>query len=83
MKVTITLDYWNARHLLDVVRRTPKTTIFEKLAITRLYEKLERAQYRVKKAAEDDEFGGTQFPKEFQKIITDDLQKSRVKEDAK
>lgn len=50
MKVTITLDYWNARHLLDVVRRTPKTTIFEKLAITRLYEKLERAQYRVKKS---------------------------------
>lgn len=81
MKVTITLDYWNARHLLDVVRRTPKTTIFEKLAITRLYEKLERAQYRVKKAAEDDEFGGAHFPKEFQKIITDDLQKSRVKEE--
>lgn len=83
MKITITLDYWNARHLLDVVRRTPKTTIFEKLAITRLYEKLERAQYRVKKAAEDDEFGGANFSKEFQKIIADDLQKSRVKEDAK
>lgn len=83
MKITISLDYWTARHLLDVVRRTPKTTIFEKLAITRLYEKLERAQYRVKKAAEDDEFGGTQFPKEFQKIIADDLQKSRVKEEAK
>ena len=81
MKVTITLDYWNARHLLDVVRRTPKTTIFEKLAITRLYEKLERAQYRVKKAAEDDEFGGAHFPEEFQKIITDDLHKSRVKEE--
>ena len=83
MKITITLDYWNARHLLDVVRRTPKTTIFEKLAITRLYEKLGRAQHRVKKAAEDDEFGGANFSKEFQKIITDDLQKSRVKEDAK
>lgn len=81
MKITITLDYWNARHLLDVVRRTPKTTIFEKLAITRLYEKLERAQYRLKKAAEDDEFGGAHFPEEFQKIITDDLRKSRVKEE--
>ena len=81
MKITITLDYWNARHLLDVVRRTPKTTIFEKLAITRLYEKLERAQYRVKKAAEDDEFGGMYFPEGSQKIIADDLRKSRAKEE--
>ncbi len=81
MKITITLDYWNARHLLDVVRRTPKTTIFEKLAITRLYEKLERAQDRVKKAVDVDEFGGMHFPAGSQKIIADDLQKSRVKEE--
>lgn len=81
MKVTITLDYWDARHLLDVARRSPKATIRERLAMKSLYDKLERAQGRVKKAAEDDEFGGMQLPEEFQKIITDDLQKSRVKEE--
>ena len=81
MKVTITLDYWDARHLFDVARRSPKATIRERLAMKSLYDKLERAQYRVKKAAEDDEFGGAHFPEEFQKIITDDLQKSRVKEE--
>ena len=81
MKVTITLDYWNARHLLDVVRRAQKTTIFEKLAITRLYEKLGRAQCRVKKAADVDEFGGMHFPEGSQRIIADDLRKSRVKEE--
>lgn len=48
-----------------------------------LYDKLEHAQHRVKKAAEDDEFCGMQLPEEFQKIITDDLQKSRVKEENK
>ena len=82
MKVTITLDYWDARHLFDVARRSPKATIRERLAMKSLYDKLERAQHRVKKAAEDDEeFGGVNFPEEFQKIITDDLQKSRVKEE--
>ena len=81
MKVIITLDYWDARHLLDVARRAPKATIRERLAMKSLYDKLEHAQYRVKKAAEDDEFGGAHFPEEFQKIITDDLQKSRVKEE--
>ena len=83
MKVTITLDYWDARHLLDVARRSPKATIRERLAMKSLYDKLEHAQHRVKKAAEDDEFGGAHFPEEFQKIITDDLQKSRVKEENK
>ncbi len=83
MKVTITLDYWDARHLFDVARRSPKATIRERLAMKSLYDKLERAQYRVKKAAEDDEFGGAHFPEEFQKIITDDLQKSRVEEENK
>ena len=83
MKITITLDYWTARHLLDVARRSDRRTIREACASVTLYDKLERAQYRVKKAAEDDEFGGANFSKEFQKIIADDLQKSRVKEDAK
>ena len=81
MKVTITLDYWDARHLLDYARRAPKATIRERVALNALYDKLERAQRRLKKAAEDDEFGGTNFPEEFQKIIRDDLQKSRVKEE--
>ena len=83
MKVTITLDYWDARHLLDAVRRSDKRTLRESSALGTLYDKLERAQYRVKKAAEDDEFGGTQFPEEFQKIVRDDLQKSRVEEENK
>ena len=81
MKVTITLDYWDARHLLDYARRAPKATIRERVALNALYDKLERTQHRLKKAAEDDEFGGTNFPEEFQKIIRDDLQKSRVKEE--
>lgn len=79
MKVTITLDYWDARHLLDYARRAPKGD--DCVALNALYDKLERAQHRLKKAAEDDEFGGAHFPEEFQKIITDDLQKSRVKEE--
>lgn len=81
MKITITLDYWDARHLLDAVRRSDKRTIRESGALGTLYDKLALARYRVKKAAEDDEFGGVNFPEEFQKIITDDLQKSRVKEE--
>ena len=81
MKLTITLDYWDARHLLDVARRPDRRTIREAFATGTLYDKLKRAQYRVKKAAEDDEFGGAHFPEEFQKIITDDLHKSRVKEE--
>lgn len=81
MKITISLNYWDARHLLDAVRRSDKRTLRESGALGTLYDKLERAQYRVKKAAEDDEFGGAQFPEEFQKIITDDLLKSRVKEE--
>lgn len=81
MKITISLNYWDARHLLDAVRRSDKRTLRESGALGTLYDKLERAQYRVKKAAEDDEFGGAHFPEEFQKIITDDLQKSRVKEE--
>ena len=81
MKVAISLDYWTARHLLDVVRRAPRATIRERLAMKSLCDKLEYAQHRVKRAAEDDEFGGAYFPEEFQKIIADDLQKSRVKEE--
>lgn len=81
MKITISLDYWTARHLLDVARRSPKATIRERLAMKSLLDKLERSQRRVKKAAEDDEFGGAHFPEEFQKIITDNLQKSRVKDE--
>lgn len=83
MKVTISLDYWTARHLLDVTRRSPRATIRECLAVKSLHDKLERAQYRVEKAAKGDEFGGVNFPEEFQKIITDDLRISRVKEEAK
>lgn len=83
MKVTITLDYWDARHLLDAVRRSDKRTLRESSALGTLYDKLALARYRVKKAAEDAVFGGAHFPKEFQKIITDDLQKSRVKEENK
>lgn len=81
MKLTITLNYWDARHLLDYARRAPKATIRERVALNALYDKLERAKHHLKKAAEDDEFGGANFPEEFQKIITDDLQKSRVKEE--
>lgn len=81
MKVIITLDYWDARHLLDAVRRSDKRTLRESRAVGTLYDKLKRAQHRVKKAVEDDEFVGVDFPEEFQKIITDDLQKSRVKEE--
>lgn len=81
MKVTITLDYWDARHLFDYARRAPKATIRERVALNALYDKLERVQHRLKKAAEDDEFVGANFPEEFQKIITDDLHKSRVKEE--
>lgn len=81
MKVTITLDYWDARHLLDVARRSDKQTFREGVALHVLFNKLEHARYRVKKAAEDDECGGMQFSEEFQKIITDDLLKSRVKEE--
>lgn len=81
MKITISLNYWDARHLLDAVRRSDKRTLREFGALSTLYDKLERAQGRVKKAAEDDEFGGMQLPEEFQKIITDDLLKSRVKEE--
>ena len=81
MKVTITIDYWDPRHLLDVARRSPKATIRERLAMKSLYDKLEHAQHRVKKSAEDDEFGGAHFPEEFQKIVRDDLLKSRVKEE--
>ena len=29
MKITITLDYWDARHLLDAVRRSDKRTLRE------------------------------------------------------
>lgn len=83
MKIHISLSYWDARHLLDAVRRSDKRTLRESGALGTLYDKLERAQYRVKKAAEDDEFGGAHFPEEFQKIITDDLQKSRVEEENK
>ena len=79
MKITISLDYWSARHLLDAVRRSEKRTLRESGALGTLYDKLERAQYRVKKAAEDDEFGGAHFPDEFQKILTDDLLKDIAK----
>ena len=78
MKITISLDYWDARHILDVARRSDRRTIREACATDTLYDKLKRAQHRVKRAAEDDEFGGVNFPEEFQKIITDDLRKSRV-----
>lgn len=83
MKITISLDYWTARHLLDVARRPDRRTLREACATVTLYDKLKLAQYRVKKTAEDDEFGGVNFPEEFQKIITDDLRKSRVKEETK
>lgn len=83
MKVTITLDYWDARHLLDVARRSDKQTFREGAALHNLFNRLEHAKYRLKKAAEDDEFGGMQFSEEFQKIITDDLLKSRVEEENK
>lgn len=82
MKITISLNYWDARHLLDAVRRSDKRTLRESSALGTLYDKLALARHRVKRAAEDDEeFGGVNFPEEFQKIITDDLQKSRVKEE--
>lgn len=83
MKIQISLNYWDARHLLDVARRSDKRTFREGAALHNLFNKLERAKYRVKKAAENDEFGGMQLPEEFQKIITDDLLKSRVKEENK
>lgn len=83
MKITITLDYWDARHLLDVARRSDKQTFREGVALHNLFNRLEHARYRIKKATEDDEFGGMQLPEEFQKIITDDLLKSRVKEENK
>ena len=74
MKVTITLDYWDARHLLDAARRSDKRTLREFKALGTLYDKLERAQYRVKKAAEDDEeFGGLHFPEDVRRIMQDDL----------
>lgn len=79
MKITISLDYWTARHLLDAVRRSDKQTFREIGALHTLYDKLERAQFRVKKAAEEDEFGGTHFPDEYQKILTDDLLKDIAK----
>ena len=75
MKITITLDYWTARHLLDAVRRSDRRTLRESGALGTLYDKLERAQGRVKKAADEDEFGGTHFPDEYQKILSDDLSK--------
>ena len=78
-KITITLDYWTARHLFAAARRLDKSTLREIGAIHVLYDKLERAQYRVKKAAEEDEFGGTHFPDEYQKILTDDLLKDIAK----
>ena len=74
MKVTITLDYWDARHLLDYARRAPKATIRERVALNSLYDKLERFQHRLKKAAEDDEeFGGMHFPEDVRRIMQDDL----------
>lgn len=81
MKIQVTLNYWDARHLLDAVRRSDKQTFREGAALHNLFNKLEHARYRLKKAAEDDEFGGAHFPADFQKIITDDLTKSRVKEE--
>lgn len=79
MKVTITLDYWTARHLFGAARRSDKQTFREIEAIHVLYDKLERAQYRLKKAAEDDEFGGAHFPEEDQKILRDNLLESIAK----
>lgn len=73
MKITITLDYWTARHLFAAARRLDKSTLREIGAIHVLYDKLERAQYRVKKAAEDDEFSGAHFPEDYQKILRDNL----------
>lgn len=79
MKISISLDYWTARHLLDAVRRSDRRTLRESGALGTLYDKLERAKDRVKKAAEEDEFGGTHFPAEYQKILSDDLSKDMAR----
>ena len=74
MKTTITLDYWEARRLLDIARISPKFSKPEVLAVLALTEKLEHVQQRIKKAAEDDEeFGGMHFPEDVQRIMQDDL----------
>ena len=74
MKTTITIDYWEARRLLDIGRFARKYSKPDVLAWLALRKKLEQVQRRIKKAAEDDEeFGGTQFPEELQKIMRDDL----------
>lgn len=74
MKTTITLDYWEARHLLDVARIPIRFSKPEFLAVRSLTDKLEHVQQRIKKAAEDDEeFGGMHFPEDVQRIMQDDL----------
>lgn len=74
MKTTITLDYWEARRLLDIGRFAPKYSKPEILAWLALSDKLEQVQRRLKKAAEDDEeFGGMHFPEDVQRIMQDDL----------
>lgn len=74
MKTTITLDYWEARHLLDVARIPIRFSKPGFLAVRSLTNKLEHVQLRIKKAAEDDEeFGGMHFPEDVQRIMQDDL----------
>ena len=74
MKTTITLDYWEARRLLDIGRSALKTSKPEILAWLALSEKLEQVQRRIKKAAEDDEeFGGMHFSEDVRRIMQDDL----------
>lgn len=74
MKTTITLDYWEARRLLDIGRSALKTSKPEILAWLALSEKLEQVQRRIKKSAEDDEeFGGMHFPEDVRRIMQDDL----------
>lgn len=76
MKITITIDYWEARRLLDIGRTASKYTKPEVLAWLALRDKLEQVQRRIKKAAEDDEeFGGMHFPEDVQRIMQDDLSK--------
>ena len=74
MKVTITLDYWDARYLHGIAQRS-NLSFLERFAVASMQNKLEAAKKRVKAAAEEDEFGGTQFPEEVQHILTDDLEK--------
>lgn len=74
MKTTITIDYWEARRLLDIGRSARKFSKPEVLAWVALRKKLEQVQRRIKKAAEDDEeFGGMHFPEDVRRIMQDDL----------